>query len=172
MLLFHNNKIARIQENLNESIPNLSVLLMTNNNIANLTDIDALKCLEHLDILFFFLSHLFYFFVLHMLMLLDHSRHVHTLSLIGNPVTRKAYYREYVIHTLPHMRVLDFKKIRPVERREAERLFKSLAGKKIVQTTTTTTTTTTAEEDATAAATAPGKTIPPPPPMSLTQLKV
>ncbi|KDO21470.1 hypothetical protein SPRG_12513 [Saprolegnia parasitica CBS 223.65] len=103
MLLFHNNKIARIQENLVEALPNLSVLLMTNNSLANLTDIDALRCFDKLD----------------------------TLSLIGNPVTRKTYYREYVIHTLPQVRVLDFKKIRPVERTEAARLFNSLAGKKI-----------------------------------------
>ncbi|CAK4743443.1 unnamed protein product [Aphanomyces euteiches] len=100
MLLLHNNKINRIQDNLTESIPNLAVLLMTNNSIANLTDVDALP---------------------------------HTLSLIGNPVTRKSYYREYVIHTLPNLRVLDFKKIRPVEREEAARLFNSLAGKKIVE---------------------------------------
>ncbi|RLO03238.1 hypothetical protein DYB28_013138, partial [Aphanomyces astaci] len=82
MLLLHNNKVHRIQDNLAESIPNLSVLLLTNNSIANLTD---------------------------------------------------SYYREYVIHTLPHLRVLDFKKIRPVEREEAVRLFNSLAGKKIVE---------------------------------------
>ncbi|KAF0691276.1 Aste57867_17454 [Aphanomyces stellatus] len=109
MLLLHNNKIHRIQDNLSESIPNLSVLLMTNNGLSNLTDVDALRCFDHLD----------------------------TLSLIGNPVTRKSYYREYVIHTLPHLRVLDFKKIRPVEREEAVRLFNSLAGKKIVDGTHT-----------------------------------
>ncbi|RHY34492.1 hypothetical protein DYB32_000914, partial [Aphanomyces invadans] len=82
MLLLHNNKVHRIQENLADSIPNLSVLLLTNNSIANLTD---------------------------------------------------SYYREYVIHTLPNLRVLDFKKVRPVEREEAVRLFNSLAGKKIVE---------------------------------------
>ncbi|CAK4437865.1 unnamed protein product [Aphanomyces euteiches] len=106
MLLLHNNKINRIQDNLTESIPNLAVLLMTNNSIANLTDVDALLILDLL---------------------------AHTLSLIGNPVTRKSYYREYVIHTLTNLRVLDFKKIRPVEREEAARLFNSLAGKKIVE---------------------------------------
>ncbi|RQM27059.1 hypothetical protein B5M09_001361 [Aphanomyces astaci] len=101
MLLLHNNKVHRIQDNLAESIPNLSVLLLTNNSIANLTDVDTLRCFEHLDI----------------------------LSLRLHP----SYYREYVIHTLPHLRVLDFKKIRPVEREEAVRLFNSLAGKKIVE---------------------------------------
>ncbi|RHY92611.1 hypothetical protein DYB37_001748 [Aphanomyces astaci] len=111
MLLLHNNKVHRIQDNLAESIPNLSVLLLTNNSIANLTDVDTLRCFEHLDILSL----------------------PHTLSLVGNPVARKSYYREYVIHTLPHLRVLDFKKIRPVEREEAVRLFNSLAGKKIVE---------------------------------------
>ncbi|OQR99805.1 U2 small nuclear ribonucleoprotein A' [Thraustotheca clavata] len=122
MLLFHNNKIARIQDNLVDAIPNLSVLLLTNNNIANLTDIDPLRCLEHLDILFnFFFKIVDFCFFVPLTFFYIHCRWLAILL----PA------KQYVIHTLPQLRVLDYKKIRPVEREEAVRLFNSLAGKKI-----------------------------------------
>jgi len=33
-------------------------------------------------------------------------------SLLLNPVASKKHYRAYVIHKLPHLRVLDFQKIK------------------------------------------------------------
>jgi len=51
-----------------------------------------------------------------------------TLSLVGNPVQTKAHYRAFLIHKLPNLRVLDFRKVKKQERLEAEELFNSAEG--------------------------------------------
>lgn len=51
-----------------------------------------------------------------------------TLTLIGNSVQAKPHYRAYLIHKLPHLRVLDFQKVKKHEREEAEKLFGSPEG--------------------------------------------
>lgn len=53
------------------------------------------------------------------------------LSLMFNPVTAKQHYRLYVIHKLPQLKLLDFRKIKLKEREEAKNLFKSKKGKEI-----------------------------------------
>lgn len=86
MLLLNNNHISKIQEtSLADAIGNVEYLILTGNRIAQLTDIDRLAGLSKLD----------------------------TLSLCGNPVAKRKFYREYVIHKLPQLRVLDFQKIKP-----------------------------------------------------------
>ncbi|GAB9469056.1 U2 small nuclear ribonucleoprotein a' [Globisporangium polare] len=105
MLLLHNNHIAKFQDNLAESIANLEYLILTGNRIAQLSELDRLACFAKLD----------------------------TLALGGNPVTKRKYYREYVIHKLPQLKVLDFKKIKPHDREAAKVLFNSLAGQRIEQ---------------------------------------
>ncbi|RLN75964.1 hypothetical protein BBJ28_00009591 [Nothophytophthora sp. Chile5] len=105
MLLLHNNHVAKIQENLSDAIANLEYLMLTGNRIAQLAEVDHLACFAKLD----------------------------TLTLSGNPVTKRKYYREYVIHKLPQLRVLDFQRIRPHDREAAATLFNSLVGQKIEQ---------------------------------------
>ncbi|KAF1333756.1 U2 small nuclear ribonucleoprotein a', partial [Globisporangium splendens] len=105
MLLLHNNHISKFQDNLADSIANLEYLILTGNKIAQLAEIDRLVGFTKLD----------------------------TLVLGGNPVTKCKYYREYVIHKLPQLKVLDFKKIKPHDREAAKVLFNSLAGQKIEQ---------------------------------------
>ena len=85
MLLLHNNHVSKIQEHLAEAIANLEFLMLTGNRIAQLAEVDHLVGFAKLD----------------------------TLSLSGNPVTKRKYYREYVIHKLPQLHVLDFQRIRP-----------------------------------------------------------
>lgn len=85
MLLLHNNHIARLQEDLCESLANLEYLVLTGNRLAHLAELDRLAGFAKLD----------------------------TLVLAGNPVTKRKYYREYVIHKLPQLKVLDYKKIKP-----------------------------------------------------------
>ena len=85
MLLLNNNHITKIQENLSDSIENLEYLILTGNKIANFVEIDRLVNLKKLD----------------------------TLSLSGNPITKRKFYREYVINKLPQLRVLDYQKIKP-----------------------------------------------------------
>ena len=66
------------------SVPNLHTLVLTNNAIGELGDLEPLRTLPSL-------------------------RH---LSLLGNPVREKKYYREWIAWRLPHLRVLDFQRIR------------------------------------------------------------
>ncbi|RLN90876.1 hypothetical protein BBJ28_00018270 [Nothophytophthora sp. Chile5] len=105
MLLLHNNHVVKIQENLADAVANLEYLMLTGNRIAQLAEVDHLACFAKLD----------------------------TLTLSGNPVTKRKYYREYVIHKLPQLRVLDFQRIRPHDREAAATLFNSLVGQKIEQ---------------------------------------
>lgn len=67
-----------------ENLPNLDTLILTNNQLHNLADLDPLAQLPALQ----------------------------RLSLLDNPITKKQHYRLYVIHTLPNLRLLDFRKIK------------------------------------------------------------
>lgn len=94
-ILLNNNRITKIAPNLDESIPNLERLVLTNNYIQELSDIDALSSLSNLR----------------------------ALSLLNNPITEKENYRYYVIHKLPQLKLLDFSKVKLKERQEAARIF-------------------------------------------------
>ena len=83
-LYLSNNRITRISDDLNESIPNLSTLILTNNHIQELGDIEPLAAFKKLEV----------------------------LSLLNNPLTTKKHYRLYVIHKLPDIRLLDFRKVK------------------------------------------------------------
>ncbi|KAG0168320.1 U2 small nuclear ribonucleoprotein A' [Apophysomyces sp. BC1034] len=93
-LLLSNNRISKL-EPFHEQLPNLTTLIMTNNTIEELGDIEPLELCKNL-------TH---------------------LSLLDNPVTKKAHYRLYVIHKLPSVRVLDFNRVKDKERQEAAQLF-------------------------------------------------
>jgi len=94
-LLLSNNRISRIGSNLQESIPNLETLILTNNKINTLSDIDPLETV----------------------------RSLRYLSLLDNLITKTQHYRLYIIHKLPFLRVLDFRKIKQKERKASESLF-------------------------------------------------
>ncbi|KAH7422392.1 hypothetical protein KP509_12G006500 [Ceratopteris richardii] len=96
-LLVSNNRIARINPNIGGFLPKLHTLILTNNRLVNLVDLDPLAALVNLQ----------------------------TLSLLDNVVTKKTHYRLYVIHKLPKLRILDFRKIKQRERQEATALFGS-----------------------------------------------
>ncbi|GFY67373.1 u2 small nuclear ribonucleoprotein A' [Trichonephila inaurata madagascariensis] len=102
-ILINNNRVCRIGENLQESLPNLDTIILTNNHIQELGDIDPLSTVKTLT----------------------------TLSLIKNPVASKRHYRLYVVHKLPQLRLLDFRKIRMKEKEEAAKLFKGKKGKQL-----------------------------------------
>ncbi|XP_062869244.1 U2 small nuclear ribonucleoprotein A' [Trichomycterus rosablanca] len=99
-VLMNNNRICRIGENLEQSLPNLKELILTSNNIQELGDLDPLASVKTLTL----------------------------LSLLRNPVTNKKHYRLYVISKLPQIRVLDFQKVKLKERQEAEKMFKGKRG--------------------------------------------
>lgn len=104
-LLCSSNRIAKIDPELYLYIPNLQVLVLNNNQIQELGDLEPLAS----------------------------STQLSYLSLLDNPVTMKKHYRLYLIHKIPSLRVLDFKKIKEKERQEAEKLFSGTKGKALVK---------------------------------------
>ncbi|GAA6233824.1 U2 small nuclear ribonucleoprotein A' [Lates japonicus] len=104
-LLLNNNRICRIGENLEHSLPSLTELVLTNNNIQELGDLDPLATVKSLTL----------------------------LSLLRNPVTNKKHYRLYVINKIPQIRVLDFQKVKLKERQEAEKMFKGKRGAQLAK---------------------------------------
>jgi U2 small nuclear ribonucleoprotein A' len=94
-LLLANNRISSISPSIHLSVPNLTTLVLTNNNIAELGDLEPLKELRGLKY----------------------------VSLLGNPVREKKWYREWLAWRLPALRVLDFQRIRDKERLTAKNLF-------------------------------------------------
>jgi len=94
-LLLSNNQISKITPSLGESLPWLETLILNNNKFTNLSDIDPLQDFPKL----------------------------HCLSLIDNLVTKKQNYRLYVIHKLPKLKLLDFRKIKQKERIASEKLY-------------------------------------------------
>jgi len=93
-LLASNNQINRIAS-LGDSLIHLDTLVLNNNKISNLSDIDPLEQLPKLR----------------------------SLSLIDNPIVKKQNYRLYVIHKLPKLTLLDFRKIKQKERLASDKLF-------------------------------------------------
>ncbi|XP_068596549.1 U2 small nuclear ribonucleoprotein A' isoform X1 [Brachionichthys hirsutus] len=104
-LLMNNNRICRLGENLEQSLPNLRELVLTSNNIQDLGDLDPLATVKTLNL----------------------------LSLLRNPVTNKKHYRLYVISKMPQIRVLDFQKVKLKERQEAEKMFKGKRGAQLAK---------------------------------------
>lgn len=109
MLLLNNNKICRMSEDLYASIPNVQTLVLTGNNLEELSDLKGLEKLSKLKY----------------------------LSLMRNPVTTKAKYRFYVIHHCPSVTVLDYKRVRLQERNTAKKMFGGKQAKKEVEKTKT-----------------------------------
>jgi len=94
-LLLARNRISNIQPNLFQSLPNLTTLILSNNNVTELADLDPLRRFPKLE----------------------------HLSLIENPVARKENYRLFLIWRIPSLRFLDFQKIKAVDRQQAAELF-------------------------------------------------
>lgn len=99
-LLLNNNRISKIERGLEEHVPNLHTIILTNNALSELGDLEPLMSCKNL-------TH---------------------LSVLDNPVTKKAHYRLYVIYKLPQLHVLDFNKVKLTERKEAEGLFRTSDG--------------------------------------------
>ncbi|KAJ8040925.1 U2 small nuclear ribonucleoprotein A' [Holothuria leucospilota] len=104
-LLLNNNRICRIGENLEQNLPKLESIVLTNNLIQELGDIDPLASISTLT----------------------------SLSLLRNPVVSKKHYRQYVIHKIPQIKLLDFRKVRQKEREASAQLFKGKKGQQLAK---------------------------------------
>ncbi|KAF9535467.1 leucine-rich repeat-domain-containing protein [Crepidotus variabilis] len=111
-LLLANNRIQNISPSIHLSAPNLTTLVLTNNNICELGDLEPLKEL----------------------------RHIKYISLLGNPVQEKKWYREWLAWRIPGLRVIDFQRIRDKERAQAKTLFVTSEGLPTALATTISTT--------------------------------
>ncbi|EJD55378.1 L domain-like protein [Auricularia subglabra TFB-10046 SS5] len=94
-LLLSNNRISHISPSIHLSAPNLSTLVFTNNQIAELGDLEPLQ----------------------------HLRFLQYLSLLGNPVRERKWYREWLAFRIKSLRVLDYARIRDKERETAKAVF-------------------------------------------------
>ncbi|XP_036330533.1 probable U2 small nuclear ribonucleoprotein A' [Rhagoletis pomonella] len=104
-LLLNNNRILRIGDGLQEAVPNLSSIILTGNNLQDLSDLEPLVSLPRLE----------------------------TLCLLVNPVSTKPYYREYMAFKFPQLRLLDFRKIKRKDRTEAQEYFRTKQGKEMLK---------------------------------------
>ncbi|KAK1229808.1 U2 snRNP complex subunit [Marasmius sp. AFHP31] len=111
-LFLANNRVSAISPSIHLSVPNLATLVLTNNSISELGDLEPLKELKHLKY----------------------------LSLLGNPVREKKWYREWLAWRLPGLRVLDFQRIRDKEREQGKQLFLTADGLPTALATTISTT--------------------------------
>ncbi|KAG9314555.1 L domain-like protein [Chiua virens] len=94
-LLLANNRVSSISPSIYLSVPNLTTLILTANSFSELGDLEPLKELKNLKY----------------------------LSLIGNPVREKKWYREWLAWRIPSLRVLDFQRIRDKERQTGKSVF-------------------------------------------------
>lgn len=94
-LLLSNNRVSRIAPGVGKFLPSLNALILSNNYIRELADVLPLQSFASLRV----------------------------LSLLRNPVTKQKNYRLFVIHALPQVRILDFRRIRAKEREEASKVF-------------------------------------------------
>lgn len=83
-LLLSNNLVSRIEPRIAFSLPRLTTLVLTNNQIASFAHLAPLGRFPMLQY----------------------------LSLIGNPIAREKYYREWVVWKCKSLRVLDFRRIK------------------------------------------------------------
>ncbi|KAG7099548.1 hypothetical protein E1B28_001381 [Marasmius oreades] len=120
-LFLANNRVSTISPSIHLSVPNLTTLVLTNNNISELGDLEPLKELKNLKY----------------------------LSLLGNPVREKKWYREWLAWRLPGLRVLDFQRIRDKERAYGKQLFVTVDGLPTALATTLSTTVSTQSSKAT-----------------------
>jgi U2 small nuclear ribonucleoprotein A' len=99
-IIANNNYVARVGK-VGENAPNVKCLVLTNNRIATLGEVDNMALFKRLE----------------------------HLSLLDNPINMKQNYRYYVIHMIPSLKTLDYKKISKKEKTETVTFFKSSAGK-------------------------------------------
>ncbi|KAI8057882.1 L domain-like protein [Syncephalis plumigaleata] len=99
-LICCNNRINKIASEIGEQLPNLQTLVLTNNALADLSDLASLHDVKQL-------TH---------------------IVLLDNPVIRRDHYREFLIWRCPTLRVIDFQRIRDKERVAAKKLFETTEG--------------------------------------------
>ena len=106
-LLCSNNQLHRIDSDMVGRLPNLKMLILTNNRFEDLDSITNVKLFPKLQI----------------------------LSFVDNMVSKRPDYRLYVIARCPKLNVLDFKPVTRLEREQAATIFAepSVSKRKLAQ---------------------------------------
>ena len=120
IIYLQNNLISKIQ-NLHR-LKELEYLNMAVNNITKIENLQRCESLTKLDFTMCFISKA----SLLTLQSLQGLYHLKEIYLTGNPCTEWDGYREYVIGTLPILKRLDGKDIKPSERIAAQQAFPTL----------------------------------------------
>jgi len=102
-IIINNNRLTRVGDKVAETCPNVTELVLTNNNIAEFRELKKLSNFKDL-------TH---------------------ISLLKNPVSKKDHYRKFLLHHNRKLRVIDFSRVKKKEREEAEALFASAEGAKL-----------------------------------------
>jgi U2 small nuclear ribonucleoprotein A' len=103
-IVVNNNYVSRVGK-LGENVPNLRYLVLTNNRLSSLTEIQNIATCQKLE----------------------------HLSLLENSITQRPHYRLYVIHMIPTLKTLDYKKVEKKERDASKKFFKSAEGKQLLE---------------------------------------
>ncbi len=94
-LLISRNRICEIEENMASSLPNLQTLVLSSNNLSELSDLIPLR----------------------------HFKKLIYITLLSNEVILKENYRLWLIWLIPSLRIIDFQKIKDIERKRSIELF-------------------------------------------------
>lgn len=100
-LIVANNLVSRLDVKLANSLPRLTTLVLTNNTLSELSSLNPLGRFPLLEY----------------------------VTLIGNPVTRKKHYREFITWRCKSIRVLDFQRIKNRERELAKEFMETADGR-------------------------------------------
>jgi U2 small nuclear ribonucleoprotein A' len=103
-VIINNNNISRVGK-IGDNASNITVLILTNNRLVNLSEIDNIATLSKLQV----------------------------LSLLENQITSKENYRHYTIFKIPSLKLLDFRKVTKKERESVSTFFQSEEGQIFIE---------------------------------------
>ena len=103
-LYLGSNKITKIQKGLADALPNLQTLILTSNRISTRANLNVAE--------------------------LALFKKLEVLSLLDNPISSDPDLRMFLLHHVPSLRFINFRRVTDKERRTAKQLFGNLSGPK------------------------------------------
>ena len=91
------NRITKIQKGLSDSLPNLQTLILTSNRISTRANLNVTE--------------------------LSHLKKLQVLSLLDNPITSDPDLRSLLLHHIPSLRFINFRRVTDKERRAVKQKY-------------------------------------------------
>jgi len=107
-LVLNNNRVSRLSDTIASALPNLTSIIVTNNRIRDFESVSVVQKLKYLE----------------------------TVSFLNNELCRHPHYRLLLIHWVPSLRFIDFRRIRDEERKNAKKLFAGEKGQSLLKEVT------------------------------------